>query len=552
VTPPGRHLTAGRRRRARQVRALGVLVAVVGLVVTVAVGLAGGLGGGAGRRPASTGRGPGTPVRKQAKASATGTSVGPYGVTAAWVINENKKQGTGAWHLTRPATGGQIAGYSNTVSINEGGAVNLYVSTTSATYSVIAYRMGWYGGAEGRQIWVSGTVPGRAQPTCPVLAPTNTVECHWTDPLHVQTTVAGWPQGDYLFKLTAASGYQSYIPLTIRNDASHSAYLIQNDVTTWQAYNLYGGYDLYQGPATPGSSTLHNRSRIVSFDRPYASNYGASDFIGLELKLVALAESRGLDVSYTTDVNVNERPSLLLNHRTFISLGHDEYWSRTQRNAAVAARAHGVNLFFMGANAIYRPIRFESSPLGPDRLEVDYKNALEDPLYGKNNSLVTPWAWRDPPLNDPESKILGEEWQCNPVRANMVVTDPTAWIWGGLHLAAGTQLPNVVGPEYDHYSPNQPSPPNVQIVAASPVTCNGVPHQADFTYYTWHGSGAGVIDTGTIDWVGFLAPVCDRTCPEVNRVVTDATLNILRAFGEAPAGRKYPSVSNYASIPHVP
>lgn len=536
----------------RQLRALVIVGLVVALGIGVALSVAGGSAAGHRRSRPSRPVAGGAHHRAHRATAANATSVGPYGVTAAWVVKENQKQGTGNWKLTRPATGNQIAGYANTVSIDEGGAVDLYVSTASPTYTVTAYRMGWYGGAEGRQIWASGSVPGRSQPACPVVAPTNTVECHWARPLHVQTTVAGWPQGDYLFKLTAASGYQSYIPLTIRDDASHAAYLIQNDVTTWEAYNTYGGYSLYQGPAGPGQSTLANRARIVSFDRPYAFGQGAADFLGLELKLVALAESRGLDVTYTTDINVNQRPGLLLDHRAFISLGHDEYWSRTQRNAVVAARAHGVNLFFMGANAIYRPIRLESSPLGPDRWEVDYKNARQDPLYGKDNSLVTPWAWRDPPLNDPESKILGEEWQCNPARANMVVSDPTAWVWGGLHLAPGTQLPNVVGPEYDHYSPNQPSPPDVQILAASPITCNGVAHQADMTYYSWHSTGAGVIDTGTIDWVGFLAPVCGTTCPEVNRAVTDATLNILRVFGEGPAGRKHPSVANYASIPHVP
>ncbi|MHB8506145.1 MAG: N,N-dimethylformamidase beta subunit family domain-containing protein, partial [Acidimicrobiales bacterium] len=362
MTPaaPERRHARRRRRRTRQLRALVILAAAAALVVGLVVSLTGGVGphahtaGRASRHGHSH-----PPIHVHSELAGTN---GPDGVTAGWVIRENHKHGTGEWQLKHPATNGQIAGYANTVSIDEGGAADLYVSTTSPTYQVVAYRMGWYGGAEGRQIWASGRVPGRVQPTCPVVVPTNTVECHWADPLRVQTTVAGWPQGDYLFKLTAASGYQSYIPLTIRDDASHSVYLIQNDVTTWQAYNTYGGYSLYQGPAGPGQSTLANRARIVSFDRPYAFDNGAADFLGLELKLVALAESRGLDVSYTTDVDVYKRPSLLLDHRVFISLGHDEYWSRTQRDAVVAARDHGVNLFFMGANAIYRPIRFESSP----------------------------------------------------------------------------------------------------------------------------------------------------------------------------------------------
>jgi len=38
-------------------------------------------------------------------------------------------------------------------------------------------------------------------------------------------------------------------------------------------------------------------------------------------------EQMGLDVTYTTDVDVHQNPALLTNHRSFWSLGHDEYWS---------------------------------------------------------------------------------------------------------------------------------------------------------------------------------------------------------------------------------
>lgn len=51
------------------------------------------------------------------------------------------------------------------------------------------------------------------------------------------------------------------------------------------------------------------------------------------------------------------RPGLLARHRAFISLGQDEYYSLAMRHALVSARDHGVNLVFLGANAIYRHIR---------------------------------------------------------------------------------------------------------------------------------------------------------------------------------------------------
>ena len=63
------------------------------------------------------------------------------------------------------------------------------------------------------------------------------------------------------------------MPLTIRDDASMASYVLQNSVTTWQAYNLWGSYSLYYGaerrrrsrtsPTAPGScrSTAPTRRR---------------------------------------------------------------------------------------------------------------------------------------------------------------------------------------------------------------------------------------------------------------------------------------------------
>ena len=50
-----------------------------------------------------------------------------------------------------------------------------------------------------------------------------------------------------MLKLVASNGAQSYVPLTLRDDSSHAALVIQNSVTTWQAYNDWGGYSLYHG-----------------------------------------------------------------------------------------------------------------------------------------------------------------------------------------------------------------------------------------------------------------------------------------------------------------
>ena len=40
---------------------------------------------------------------------------------------------------------------------------------------------------------------------------------------------------------------QSFVPLTVWDPNSHAAYVVKNDIFTWQAWNEYGGYDFYAG-----------------------------------------------------------------------------------------------------------------------------------------------------------------------------------------------------------------------------------------------------------------------------------------------------------------
>ncbi len=462
---------------------------------------------------------------------------GPYGPTAAWVVAENAKPGTGNWALSNRARAHQIEGYAHRASIDVSGTVNLLVSTTAPSFKVEAYRMGYYGGAGGRLVWTSPDTHGGTQPPFTVSPGTNMVETAWKPSLKIKTD-ADWPPGQYLFKLIASTGFQSYVPLTIRDDASTAAYLIDSDVTTWQAYNLYGGYDLYQGPS--------GRSRIVSFDRPYALGDGSGDFLGNEFHVVSLVESLGLDVTYATNIDLHQHPEQVRNHKAFLSLGHDEYYSLAMRNGLQSARDSGVNLMFLGANAIYRHIRLEPSPLGPNRRQVDYKDAKEDPLNGKNNADVTPAAWRYPPNSNPESTIIGDYYQCNPVVADMVIADPSSWIFAGTAATAGQHLAGVVGTEYDHYDPGAPGPRNVTVLARSPLVCQGKADYADMTYYSAP-SGAGVFATGTLLWIPRMDPSCAMPCP--GRIVTRVTENILAAFGAGPAGKAHPSTANYQSLP---
>jgi hypothetical protein len=459
---------------------------------------------------------------------------------------ENALAGSTGWKLTDKAENHEIEGYADRTSVNQGDPVTLYVSTSAATFHVEVYRMGYYQGMGGRLVQTSAEVPGTKQAPSAFTSGINMVETTWTPSLVLPTT--SWPEGDYLLKLIASTGQQRYVPLAVRNDASTAPFVVINAVTTWQAYNLWGGYDLYEG-ATKGGSDFADRSRVVSFDRPYTLGDGSGDFLGLEFPLVSLVESLGLDVTYVTDIDLQRPASPLVGHKAVISLGHDEYYSLTMRQALEHARDQGINLAFLGANAVFRHIRLAPSPLGPDRHEIDYKSASEDPLNGTNNADVTV-SWRDAPNNNPESALIGDFYQCNPVQADMIVVDPDNWLFAGSGATVGQRLPGVIGSEYDRYDPSVASPPNVEILTHSPLTCRGAADFSDATYYSAP-SGAGVFASGTIDWVGYMDIHCQPDgC--AGRVLGRVMTNLLTAFGAGPAGLAHPSSPSASTVPSPP
>ncbi|HEX3539725.1 MAG TPA: N,N-dimethylformamidase beta subunit family domain-containing protein [Acidimicrobiales bacterium] len=509
----------------------------MGLVILV--GLSVSVGGVVGKVKASSGTGPGNSAESEPTVTAPGTVVGgqPPGPTAATMIkSENALPGSDGWRITVPASHHEIEGYAGATSVNRGQPVTVYVSTTAPTFHVEAYRMGYYHGLGGRLVQTSAETPGERQAAPLFTAGINMVEANWTPSLVLST--ATWPEGEYLLKLVASTGEQRYVPLTIRNDNSAAAVVVINAVTTWQAYNLWGGYDLYEGQTSGGATDFAHRSRTVSFDRPYTLGDGAGDFLGLEYPVVSLVESLGLDVTYVTDVDLQQAQNSLLRHKAVLSLGHDEYYSATMRHALEQARDEGVNLAFLGANAVFRHIRLADSPNGPNRHEIDYKVAREDPLYGKDNADVTV-DWREAPNNNPESQLIGDFYQCNPVQADMVVVDPYNWLFAGTGATAGQKLPGVVGSEYDRYDPTVPGPDNVEILTHSPLRCHGKADFSDATYYT-AASGAGVFASGTIDFVGNLNQRCQPdNC--AGRVLGLVMENLLTVFAAGPAGLVHPS-----------
>lgn len=487
-------------------------------------------------------------VDPPAGASSTGTnSVRPSAKdpwnayrTPGWIAAENAKPGTTDWYIPDDRSmWSRISGYADATSIDVGDSVVLRVSTAAPAWQVSAYRIGFYGGPGGRLVWRSDPQTGVRQPAPTLDATTKTWTAGWAPSLTL-TPDPTWPPGQYLLRLESSDGGATFVPLVLRDDASTSDLLLQSAVTTWQAYNAWGGASLYTG----GSG----RADVVSFDRPYTGN-GSGEFLGREYEMIHFIERLGLDVSYWTNIDLHERGELARNHRAIVIPGHDEYYTLEMRRNLEAARDAGVNIGFFGANNVYRRIRLGDAPSGTSRLEIHYRDARRDPLYGKDDARITT-TFREAPSVDPESSLTGSYYECNPVSADWVVGDASMWMFNGSGFRNGDKVPGMVGNEYDRVTQGVPTPADIQVLSHSPVTCKGKQSFANSTWYSAP-SGAGVFTAGTFGWSPRMITPCPPGSTDPVCKLQIVTENLLRAFAAGPAGAAHPSVSNLArfSIP---
>jgi hypothetical protein len=464
------------------------------------------------------------------------------------IVRENEQPGTASWRIPggRDATT-QIQAYASATSVAPGSSIAFYVSTQEegTHYWIDVYRLGWYGGYGGRLITSPGEQVGHAQgyynaatrslvncTSCLIDTTTNLVEANWK-PSYKLNVSTDWTTGIYLAKLTDVNGFQTYVPFDVLGN-SNSTYVVVTPDTTYAAYNEWGGYSLYDMDNSIFSETDNlARGVKVSFDRPYAQEDGSSQVLVFEADAIHWMERQGYNLSYISNVDLQNAPAQLLRHHAYISLGHDEYWTKEMRDALEQTRDKGVGLAFLGANAGYWQMRFEPDSRGiPNRTVVCYKvltyrqDLARDPFYGKDDTRLTT-QWRDPALNRPENALIGImysslthrqagfPWQLSSTANSRLLAD-TALQRGKLY---GCTL---VGYEWDRVFANGATPAGLQVIGTSKVKDDaGVADISNTTYYI-ASSGALVFATGSIYWTTALdsyRTTTDKLCLGQNPVV---------------------------------
>ena len=460
------------------------------------------------------------------------------------IVIENAKPGDPSWELIAPALKGEIEGYASATSINRGQQIIFFVNTADPSYTIQFFRMGWYGGAGARSMGPPTKVPGPAQPASFFDSSTLLIDAGtWSNPYVL--TVPGnpsdptdWASGFYLAKLTGSTGAQAYVMFVVRDDGRYSDLLFQSSVTTYQAYNDWGGSSLYSTP----------RAFKVSFNRPYAVTdplaAGTGDFLRWEYNLVRFLEREGYDVTYNTDLDTHLNESALRQHKGFLSVGHDEYWSWQMRQNLTAARDAGVNVGVIGANCCYWQIRLEPSPVTstPNRTIVCYKDdaLTKDPYAQSSQSYLTTTLWRSDPVDLPEGEIIGVmSGEGYRISGDIVVSDSSSFIFQGTGLQDGDHLPGLLGYEVGNFFP-QFAPSGTTVVAHSPYVDpqTNVRYFSDMVFYP-AASGASVVSVSSIQWSWGLDDYNAATGHPVytHSGAQQATRNILKQFGASGSQR---------------
>ena len=455
------------------------------------------------------------------------------------IVAENQQAGSQGWKLgslVSDDTSKQVKGFASASSVRAGDSLSFYVTVNPAqTFDLDVYRIGWYGGAGGRLRLHAAALNGVTQPACPMDATTGLMACTNWSASYTTTIPSDWTSGVYLAKLTNAAGYQNYIIFVVRDDRP-AAFLYQSSLNTAEAYNNYPndgtGKSLYDYNSN-GANTIvgSKRAAKVSFDRPFSGNGGAGIFLSYEIQFLRWAEHSGYDLTYSADSDTHANPAGLLNHRGFISAGHDEYWSKQMYDAARSARDAGVSLAFLGSNAIYYQARYEASDSGvPNRVLVCYKNAAIDPIQGPTTTVF----WRDPVLNRPEQTLIGIQYTSESGPGHnvaYVVNNSTHWIYAGTGFHDGDSVPGIVGYEEDRYMSNYPAAAgsNWTLLSQSPYTSTDAgPDYANSSIYQ-AASGAWVFATGTMSWGWALDSYYNSGTPVDSRI-QQTTANMLNAF----------------------
>ena len=353
---------------------------------------------------------------------------------------ENTKTGTPSseWQISGSGSA-SIQGFATDISVNRGATIGFKVKATVDHLPArhlpdgLLRRQRRPQGRDGQP-----TAPNTNQPACQNQASTGRIDCgNWT------IRVLGSPERRGVWDLLcsprrgtqprATSSLSCATTPALRTCCSRPPTPHGRRTTTTAATACT------RQPSWPRYKVSYNRPFDTSAEPP-------EDFVlNAEYPMVRLLEANGYDVSYTSGIDTDRRGNLITNHKVFLSVGHDEYWSggnepTSRRRATLVS----IWLFSAATRCSGRPAGRTADRRRESRYRtlVSYKETHANAKIDPN----TAWTgtWRDPRFSPPadggrpENALTGTIFTVNCCTTGMEVAGVTASCGSGATQASRT------------------------------------------------------------------------------------------------------------------
>jgi hypothetical protein len=327
-----------------------------------------------------------------------------------------------------------VTGYCWPQSVEPGGTVSLHLSSSGARpVAVEVARVG-------RERTVVLTNPAVVAGDHATPTDAAAKGCAWPAALAIAVEPS-WRSGYYEVALEIDVGGKirrdhAFFVVRPKTGAPTARILLALATNTWNAYNDFGGRNLYTGGTSvslqrpmargylekpPGAgrrvTTTHppdpQMAAHVGYIQlnhlsPYAGSAGWPDW---ELPFLQWAEREGYAIDIVTNADLEDHPDLLAGdtYRLLLSVGHDEYWSGPMRDTVEGFVARGGNVAFFSGNTSLWQVRLEDpTPEGPAATMVGYKGFFKnDPVFGTDRVRDLTTIWSDYLVARPENHMTG-------------------------------------------------------------------------------------------------------------------------------------------------
>jgi len=340
--------------------------------------------------------------------------------------------------------------------------------------------------------------------------------CPWPDTAVVEVP-STWRSGFYEVTLRTRAGFPHdavgfFVVRSTTADPSRPLLVLTTN--TWNAYNDFGGRNLYSRgtkvsfarPMAPGFLRKPDGpgARVAVVDAPdramrahvsYLRDHqfsqwgGSAGWPNAELPFVQWAEAAGYELDFAANADLETVPGLLDGRRLYLSVGHDEYWSWEMRDAVEQFVRSGGNAAFLSGNTSFWQVRFED-----DHSMTGFKDQFaKDPVYDTDRQHLLTSMWSDHLIGRPENQMTGVSFsrggyhRIGKVVANgsggYTVYRPDHWVFEGTDVVYGDLVGAssvVVGYECDgceftfrdglpHPTFSDGTPSDFEILALTPV-----------------------------------------------------------------------------------